>query len=135
MENLIARRHSQNDFGTVSGVRSIDTGKFICFFLEPAAPVVPAGTYHCLRSDHPIHGKCFELQSVLGHTAILIHAGNFASDTEGCLLPGLQIGDAWSEKKKALTFGVLNSKAAYAKLMEIEADTNLLDLTITDEYA
>jgi hypothetical protein len=132
MINLIAKRHSKNAYGTISVVKN-DMGKFLFFFLEPIVPI-PQGQYHCVRCNHPIHGLCFELKDVPGHTGILIHTGNGAEDTKGCLIPGMELG-LYQTKNKVLTFGVLRSKEAYSKLTDLEIDTNLFKITIIDDYA
>lgn len=133
MENLISRRHSKNIYGTVSTVHRESDGQFIFFFLEPTVPI-PAGKYHCVFCNHPRHGMAWELKAVPGHTAILIHTGNGVADTTGCLIPGLSIG-LYQTRNKVLTFGVLESRPAYQKLLALEKDTSVFDLTIIDEYA
>lgn len=58
---------------------------------------IPAGTYQVNKVDNAKRGKHFRLISVPHRSAILIHAGNFASglrpDTLGCILPGRYFQD------------------------------------------
>ena len=132
MENLIVRRHSQNCYGTVSTVIAESTGRFLFFFLEPTIPI-PAGKYHVVWCNHPLHKMCYELKNVPGHTGILIHTGNGVADTKCCLIPGLELG-LYQTPSKFLTFGVLYSKKAYAKLLALQADTSMFDITIIDDF-
>ena len=73
----------------------------LCFSLEdPAREVkipgitgIPAGRYQVIVS----HSNRFnvdtpEILAVPGFTAIRIHPGNTAQDTEGCILPGINAG-------------------------------------------
>jgi hypothetical protein len=134
MHNLIARRISRNQFGTVSTVESEESIRVMFLFYEPANPI-PAGKYLCLRGPHPIHGMCFELQNVPGHDGILIHIGNGAADTKDCLLPGYSIGQYWDHDNSP-HFGIAggDSKPAYDFFMGMQADTNSFYLTIFDAY-
>jgi hypothetical protein len=48
------------------------------------------------------------LKNVPGYEGVRIHPGNYAKDTEGCLLPGSGVGEDM----------VLNSRATFAKLFK-----------------
>lgn len=54
---------------------------------------IPAGTYTVRPFSSPRHKDCFELVDVPDRDAILIHAGNFVHDTEGCILVGRARGN------------------------------------------
>lgn len=49
---------------------------------------IPDGTYKAIKHQSPKFGKSFWLQNVPNRSEILIHAGNYNTDTLGCLLPG-----------------------------------------------
>lgn len=57
----------------------------------------PAGeeaiTYTAKRHESPRYGECLWLPGVTGRSEILIHAGNYISDTLGCILVGAQFRD------------------------------------------
>ena len=60
-------------------------------------PKIPVGTYKCVRGVHHLANMVhpfttFEVTGVPGHTNILIHPGNWNSDSEGCILVGKVIG-------------------------------------------
>ena len=70
---------------------------------------IPDGSYTMGRVDSPRFGKdCWSVLNVPGRSHILLHAGNKAKDTRGCILPGSGLlADGVSQSKKALeTFAV-----------------------------
>jgi hypothetical protein len=68
---------------------------------------IPTGNYNIVKFFSPKHNENLPLlENVPGFAGIEIHVGNFAKDTDGCLLPGEEKGlDA-----------VLHSTIATAKL-------------------
>lgn len=79
---------------------------------------IPAGKYRIKMTNSNKFGPSYKVFDVIGRTEILIHKGNTADDTLGCILP-------------VSSYGVLNgnvaglsSKAAYDKLMNILAGEN-----------
>lgn len=74
-------------------------------------PKMPAGTYRCRWGEFPTKGWAFEICDVPGHAAILIHAGNWETDSQGCVL----VGDLFQESDRGIM--VLNSWRALAKLL------------------
>ncbi len=67
---------------------------------------VPTGKYNVTKFNSPKHGWCLLVNHVPGFNMIEIHAGNYAEDTDGCLLVGL--GEAHDM--------VTSSKVAIAEL-------------------
>ena len=96
-------------------------GDFECFTLEDKVRAVkikgktaiPAGIYEVVISFSERFKKRLPLLlSVPNFDGIRIHPGNFAKDTEGCILVGTSMG----------TDAVWHSKAAFTKLFaKIEA--------------
>ena len=58
---------------------------------------IPAGEYLAKKVQSPTYGHVFEVLNVPGRSHILIHAGNFYSDTQGCIL----VGNAFREIGRA----------------------------------
>lgn len=102
------------------GTLSVDDD-FECVTLEDrvrdkkihGATAIPAGTYEVVIRHSPKFGrKMPRLKDVPGFEGILIHWGNTAADTEGCILVG---------QSEAKNF-VGSSRAAFAALFaKIEA--------------
>lgn len=102
--------------GYIIGRLLID-GEFFCHTLEPpykrSHPCIPAGRYRVIVNMSPKFKKLLpRLLNVPGRDGILIHSGNTAKDTEGCIL----VGDNTQVGK------VLNSRITMARLQpKIEA--------------
>jgi hypothetical protein len=59
----------------------------------PPEPSEEAITYKAKRHESPRYGECLWLPGVPGRSEILIHAGNYVSDTLGCILVGALFTD------------------------------------------
>jgi hypothetical protein len=86
---------SDHDVAGVLNVR----GRTIAVTLElawrdnaRAVSCIPHGRYLCKRVQSPKHGDTFEVTGVPGRSAILFHAGNVATDSQGCVLLGAAMG-------------------------------------------
>ena len=82
-----------NDLNPTFG--DLTAGTFTCTTEElpnlnnqPDISNIPLGAYTVMWTNHPVHGWVFQLQNVDGRSDILMHAGNFQKDTEGCILLG-----------------------------------------------
>ena len=91
------------------------------------ATAIPTGTYRIdMQTRSPRFGRVLpRLVSVKGYAGVLIHSGNTADDTEGCILVGEN-----RERGK-----VLNSRATLEHLLvflrEAQAEGEEIELTIT----
>lgn len=133
---LILTRSSKEYRGVFGKLESED-GAFKCVTLEHAYPVfdnnftskIPVGEYLCVRGMHRLEGmkdnfETFEITKVPGHNHILLHVGNYNKDSNGCVLVGAEIVD--EDKIKMIT----NSKATFAKLMELLAGLGTFTLVV-----
>ena len=80
--------------------------EFSCYTLElpwsgnerrasciPPAPGLSPYTYHAEKHHSPRFGDCLWVQGVGDRSEILVHAGNYVSDTAGCILVGKRFTD------------------------------------------
>lgn len=68
-------------------------GQHLAYTLERPEVQIPAGTYSVeIRYSPRFKRPLPHLLDVPGRSDILIHAGNWPRDTEGCILVGLQLG-------------------------------------------
>lgn len=132
MEILIKRRKPENGCTLsewyVNGVKQ-------CYGIEDVVrpsgekvfgeTAIPAGTYQVANTYSPRFGKYLPLLlNVPGFAGVRIHPGNYAKDTEGCLLPGTGIGPGGTM--------VTNSRVAFEALFtKIKAAEKKERITLT----
>jgi hypothetical protein len=108
-------------------------GKFFCYTLEdvvrpggekvPGATAIPAGTYPVTITRSPTFRMLTpRLQGVPGFEGVLIHAGNAAKDTRGCILVGLA--------KLPSNVKIYQSQDAFQLLMSKLLDATSISLTV-----
>ena len=96
--------------------RCIDTGKYVAVY-----------EYSPKFKQHLI-----ELKNVPNHTEIKIHAGNFRSNTRGCILVGLRSG-VGSVLDSKLAVEMLNSMAKNAKNSNVKIEVEVRDYLFSDD--
>lgn len=95
MKTILSRTYNRNEtLGTLM-VMDGEHPLFKCKTIElpdlgnqPNCSCIPEGVYDVVKHVSPRHGKCFAVLNVPGRTDILIHKGNYTTDTLGCILPG-----------------------------------------------
>lgn len=109
----------------------------ICYSLEHSypqtdgtyLPKLSIGKYTCIRSTHQLHNgvpfETFEITNVPGHSNILFHAGNFNTDSEGCVLLGHNI-----TKQDGGTHMITTSKTTFKEFMQTLENINEFQLTV-----
>ncbi len=118
-------------------------GVFECFFIEdeprdikvPRETRIPAGVYDIRVRDYgnfheryqdkfpEMHQGMLEVCAVPGFSDILIHCGNYESNTEGCLLPNTGVYAV--EGNITGQASVVAYKKLYRKVIEAALDNNL----------
>ena len=112
---------------TDRGLRESMTEAEIATLKVKGATAIPTGTYRIdMQTRSPRFGRVLpRLLSVKGYAGVLIHSGNTAADTEGCILVGEN-----RERGK-----VLNSRATLESLLVFlraaQAEGEEIELTIT----
>lgn len=131
MKSLILNRTTLKSDPTGTLGELILDGKIICQTLErpwkdnaQETSCIPTGEYLCKRVNSPKFGETFEITDVPNRTHILMHSGNYVTDSLGCVLLGM-ISDRSSSYK------IFKSRIARDKLMEIMKDEQSFHLTIS----
>ncbi len=103
--NLVLKRTIKNPKETLGTLTCI--GELVCYTCElpwnnneVRNSCIPTGTYKVVRRKSPKYGAHFHVTGVPGRSLILIHIGNTARDTKGCLLPGLKLKTHWVEESR-----------------------------------
>ena len=76
---------------------------------------IKTGTYIVQPHFSFRHGKTFKLLNVPERDNILIHSGNFNSDTKGCIL----VGNGWSDINEDGILDLLNSRITMKLILAI----------------
>ncbi len=92
-----------------------------------AESAIPYGTYICALTPSTKYGIKWEVTKVPGYTGVRIHTGNYAKDTEGCLLLGISIDEKYSQVNESG-----KKVKAFEKLMS-EYGNQDFTLEITDD--
>lgn len=81
------------------GTLEVD-GRILCYTLEdpwlnnrPLESCIAAGEYNVDPFSGDRYQNVWQVQDVPGRSAILIHVGNTALDTQGCILVGKVVGE------------------------------------------
>jgi len=85
---------------------------------------IPVGTYICKRVNSPKYGNTFEITNVPNRTHVLLHSGNWARDTKGCILLAEQFEVLNGEP------AVAQSKKGYTEFMNKVKDKDEFTLKI-----
>jgi len=87
---------------------------------------IPMGTYSCELRTSEKYGKHLIVNDVEDRSMILIHSGNFNTQTRGCILVGEKLSYINSDKNIDIT----NSKKTLAKIIELIDNDNDIKLII-----
>ncbi|WP_081295268.1 DUF5675 family protein [Gilliamella sp. Choc4-2] len=83
---------------------------------------IPASIYQCDIVNSPKFGRVYQVKDVPNRSHILIHAGNWTKDTQGCILVGMSNNDTQLfESRKALNLLMNELNGQSFKLEVIEA--------------
>ena len=130
MKAILSRTYNDNE--TIGSLFIVDGERevFKCKTIELPdngnqrnTSCIPEGTYVVLKHVSPTKGECFKVLDVPGRSDILIHIGNYASDTGrtdtlGCILPGRYFTDINNDGLVDIT----HSTVTMRKLMDVLPD-------------
>lgn len=121
---MIALHRNQSNKNGTFGLLIMD-GQLLAYTIElpwrdnrPNISCIPKGTYKVVKRNSAKYGDHWHLQDVVDRSLILIHHGNWAKDTEGCIL----VGDRYLDDEQGIVNGVGNSVATMNKLRVILPD-------------
>lgn len=123
---------------TTVGKLTIDGESKTWFVLEPGGPDskiegsdkrISVGTYPLLPYSSAKYKNVYELQNVPGRTKILIHAGNYHDNTEGCIMPGLLWGTLNNKQHY-----VANSRSALNEIFAKIKGSKSIKVIITNNF-
>lgn len=89
---------------------------------------IPCGKYKVSKRFSEKYGNHFKVENVPNRSDILIHVGNYPSDTRGCILIGTDIRDINADGKNE----VVNSKFAMKRLLTILKHEKEIEILIID---
>ena len=123
MDKIKINRWYHNDC-TIGRLRH---GDFQCFTLElpllnnqkNISAIYPAGGYIGRKHFSVKNGDVIAINNVMDRTGIQIHAGNYTSQIQGCIL----VGDSIKFLNDDMIPDVTNSKATLKKLLSLIGDT------------
>jgi len=89
---------------------------------------IPAGVYTAKRYSSKNYKNTFEVENVPGRTYILIHIGNFKSDSEGCIL----VGEAFNHIDKVAGVDIGSSTHAFNEFLKLTEKLDAFQLIIRE---
>ncbi len=91
---------SKQTLGILFVVDELNRGIYNCFALELPdfgnknnVSNIPVGTYKVVKRTSVKYGNHFHILDVPNRSFILIHSGNYFTQTEGCVLVGKELSD------------------------------------------
>lgn len=109
MDMLRIRRFDENDKQTVSEMDVLNSNLEVVFHCKSLelpfidanndgltdnnVSRIKAGVYKCVKRHSPTYDDHFHILSTENRSMILIHFGNYYTNTEGCILPGRKLID------------------------------------------
>ena len=89
---------------------------------------IPRGRYTAKRHTSPKFGETFWIQDVPGRSEILLHKGNLADDSHGCILVGEKFDPVNGQD------GIAASKEGFDEFMALTAGRDEIVIVIDGRY-
>lgn len=120
---LLLERGSSNNIATYGRLFVLDRDNNVILslvtlelpwcFNQQRISCIPTGKYVIEPHVSPSKGKCLIIRSVPARANILIHSGNYTSDTLGCVL----VGTSYCDINHDGNLDAFNSRVAMASLL------------------
>lgn len=131
----IVRLEENDPLGTFGALKI--NKELFCLTLEPpdrfnqrSISSIPSQQYLCELHPSPKFGETFIVRDVPLRSLVLFHKGNWASDTEGCVILGSSLLKLKNEVSRR---GVGNSGATFGAFMEVLRPYGQFKLTIINQ--
>lgn len=112
----------------IDGFPSFTTAELPWRDNRPKASCIPTGEYKLSRFNSPkFKTEVWRINHVNNRDDILIHWGNFAAETEGCILIGMSFGVLRG------VHTIINSKVAFHNFMQATEAEKELTLYVWEE--
>jgi len=129
----ILRMNEDSQQGTFGAL--LIQGEPFCVTLEPGDLLntpfkssIPAQQYWCKKHYSPLFHDTYKVLDVPGRSEVLLHPGNTAVDTEGCIVLAQYWGKLHGNR------AVLNSGDTFREFLKIMEPYEEFHLTIKEEY-
>jgi len=93
---------------------------------KPTISCIPLGTYQAKKILSPTFGWCIHILNVPNRSDILIHYGNFYTNTKGCIL----IGKIFFHINDDLQIDITNTREALKELNSYFTPNKIFNITI-----
>jgi hypothetical protein len=97
---------------------------------QPHVSCIDVGCYHTVKRTSSREGDHFHLKHVTGRSYILIHAGNYRKNTEGCIL----VGSHFQLLNNDEYVDVVNSKRTLTDLRSLMPESFSTDIMRHGEF-
>ena len=93
---------------------------------EPFISCIPPGTYKAKKILSSTFGWCIQILDVPNRTNILLHSGNFYTNTKGCII----VGKSFAKINKDSQIDINHSKKALQQLTSYFSTDIIFNITI-----
>lgn len=80
---------------------------------------IPPQEYRCELHNSDSRGEVYRILDVPGRDGVLIHSGNFLSDTKGCILIGESYEAIFKKLERRMEPGIAGSKKGLNELLNL----------------
>ena len=95
---------------------------------KPFISCIPPGTYKAKKILSQTFGWCIHILNVPNRSGILLHYGNFYTNTKGCIL----VGDSFAKINNDLQVDITNSRKSMQQLNLFFSTNQIFNITIQD---